>query len=65
MPLVLIHGLNVRTGETAEDQAKFVEGVRRRDARIEPESHPPERREGVRTHTPGDETPEADRGSTW
>jgi hypothetical protein len=31
MPLVFVHGVNVRKGETAEERAKFDEGVRRRD----------------------------------
>jgi hypothetical protein len=31
MPLVFVHGVNVRHGETKEEQAKFAEGVRRRD----------------------------------
>jgi len=31
MPLVFVHGVNVRKGETEEKQAKFAEGERRRD----------------------------------
>src|ERR1051325_4312473 len=31
MPLVFIHGVNVRRGNTQEEQAKFAESVRRRD----------------------------------